>query len=147
MKQPLTALELLTNIIKDFEGLRLKAYKCPAGVWTVGYGATGKGINKDTVWTQEKADNKLHDMALQTLHEAIDASPILSYQSFEKQAAIADFIYNLGIGNYRSSTLKKRVDAMDWESARKEILRWDKANGKPLAGLTRRRKKECELLS
>jgi lysozyme len=147
MKQPLTALELLTNIIKEFEGCRLEAYLCPAGKYTVGWGATGKDIVKGTKWTQEKADNKLHDMALQTLHEAIDASPILSYQSFEKQAAIADFVYNLGITRYRSSKLKKRVDAGDWNSAAGEILRWDKVNGKPLAGLTRRRKKECELLS
>jgi lysozyme len=146
MKQPLTALELLTSIIKDFEGLRLKAYLCPAGKYTVGWGATGKGINKDTVWTKEQAENDVHNKALQALHDAVDVSPILSYQSFEKQAAIADFIYNCGLGAYKKSTLKRRVDAMDWEEARKEILRWDKVGGKPLAGLTRRRKKECELL-
>jgi len=143
---PLTALELLINLIKEFEGCRLEAYLCPAGVWTIGYGATGKGIVKGTKWTQEKADNKLHDMALQVLHDTIDASTILLYQSFEKQAAIADFVYNLGITKYNSSTLKRRVDAGDWPAAKSELLRWDKVKGKPLAGLTRRRKREAELL-
>jgi len=143
---PITALQLLTNLIKEFEGLSLKAYKCPAGIWTVGYGATGKGINKDTVWTQQQADESLHDRALEALHDAINASPILLHETIERQAAIADFIYNLGIGNYRTSTLKKRVDAGDWKSAQHEIMRWDKVKGKPLAGLTRRRKKESDLL-
>jgi GH24 family phage-related lysozyme (muramidase) len=145
-KQPLTALELLMSLIREFEGCRLEAYLCPAGVWTIGWGATGKGIVKGVKWTQEKADNKLHDMALQTLHDAIDASPILAYQSFEKQAAIADFVYNFGITKYRSSTLKNRVDAGDWPAAAVEIMRWDKVKGKPLAGLTRRREVERDLL-
>jgi lysozyme len=143
---PITALQLLTNLIKEFEGLSLKAYKCPAGVWTIGYGATGKGINKYTALTQEQADESLHDRALEALHDAINASPILLHESIERQAAIADFIYNLGIGNYRTSTLKKRIDAGDWESAQHEIMRWNKVKGKPLAGLTRRRKKESDLL-
>jgi len=143
---PITSLEILINLIKEFEGCKLKAYKCPAGVWTVGFGATGKEINKDTVWTQEQADESLHDRALDALHEAIRLSPILLHETIERQAAIADFIYNCGGGNYRASTLKKRVDAGDWNSAKKEIMRWDKVKGKPLAGLTRRRLIECDML-
>jgi len=143
---PITSLEILINLIKEFEGCKLKAYKCPAGVWTVGYGATGKGINKDTVWTQEQADEQLHDSALEALHEAIKASPILTHETIERQAAIADFIYNCGGGAYKTSTLKKRVDAGDWVSSKKEIMRWDKVKGKPLAGLTRRRLVERDLL-
>ena len=64
----------------------------------------------------------------------------------EKQAAIADFIYNLGVGNYAKSTLKKKVDAGDWLAASSEIKKWDKAAGKVLKGLTVRRAKEAELL-
>jgi lysozyme len=64
----------------------------------------------------------------------------------EKQAAIADFIYNLGVGNYATSTLKKKVDVGDWVSAASEIKRWDKAAGKVLKGLTVRREKEAALL-
>lgn len=144
---PLTALELLINLIKEFEGCKLNAYKCPAGIWTIGYGCTGKNITKDTQWTQEKAEDKLHDMALQSLHDTINASPILQYQNIEKQASIADFVYNLGITKYNTSTLKKRVDVGDWEEAKKEILRWDKVKGQSLAGLTRRREKERDLLA
>lgn len=142
----LTALELLTKIIKEFEGLRLKAYKCPAGVWTVGFGSTGKGINKDTVWTLQQAEEALHDRALEALHDAINASPILLHETIERQAAIGDFCYNCGISAYRGSTLKRRVDAGDWPAARVEIMRWDKVKGKPLAGLTRRRSVERDLL-
>ena len=143
---PITSLEILINLIKEFEGCKLKAYKCPAGVYTVGYGATGKGINKDTVWTHEQADESLHYRALEALHEAIKESPILTHETIERQAAIADFIYNCGIGNYRTSTLKKRVDVGDWNSAKTELMRWTKAKGKVLPGLVKRRKKEAELL-
>jgi lysozyme len=143
---PITALQILTNIIKEFEGCKLKAYKCPAGVWTVGWGATGKGINKDTVWTQPQADESLHDRALEALHDAINASPILLHETIERQAAIADFVYNCGVGNYRTSTLKKRVDSGDWKGAQHEIMRWDKVKGVSLAGLIRRRRRERDLL-
>lgn len=142
----LTTLELLTKLIKEFEGCKLKAYLCPAGKWTIGYGSTGKGINKDTVWTKQQAEEALHDRALEAIHAAIKASPILLHESIERQAAIADFIYNLGIGNYLTSTIKKRVDSEDWESAKKEIMRWDKVKGKPLAGLIRRRSVERDLI-
>jgi lysozyme len=147
MNKKITSLDLLMSIIREFEGCRLKSYKDFGGIWTVGWGATGKGINKDTVWTQEQADEALHDRALGALHDAIKESPILTHETIEIQAAIADFIYNCGVGNYRTSTLKKRVDVGDWVSAKKEIMRWDKVKGKPLAGLTRRRKVESNLLS
>jgi len=143
---PITSLEILINLIKEFEGCKLKAYRCPAGVWTVGWGATGKGINKDTVWTQEQADEQLHDRALDALHEAIRLSPILLHETIERQAAIADFIYNCGINAYRKSTLKKRVDATDWVSAKTELMRWTRAKGKVLPGLVKRRKKGSDLL-
>jgi lysozyme len=75
----------------------------------------------------------------------IKASPILQGKEY-KLAAIADFVYNLGIGNYQSSTLKKRVDSGDWLSAVSEIKRWNKAGGKVLAGLNARREDEAKLL-
>jgi lysozyme len=139
-------LEVLINLIKEFEGCKLKSYKCPAGVWTVGYGATGKGINKDTVWAQEQANEQLHDRALDVLHEAIRLSPILLHETIERQAAIADFIYNCGGDAYKHSTLKKRVDATDWKNAKVELMRWTKANGKVLPGLVKRRNKEAWML-
>jgi len=142
----MSALEILLKLIRDSEGCKLTAYQCPAGVWTVGYGYTGADIKKGVCWTQEKADECLLVTAMSVLDRAVKYSPILATANMEKQAAIADFIYNLGIGNYATSTLKKKVDAGDWVSAASEIKRWDKAAGKVLKGLTVRRAKEAALL-
>lgn len=142
----------LLELIKKYEGCHqrqkdgtLLAYKCPAGVWTVGWGSTGRYIREGTVWTQEKADERLQKDAQVAIDSALKASPILAGTG-PKLEAIADFIYNLGIGNYMSSTLKKRVDTGDWISAASEIKRWNKAGGKVLAGLTARREDEAKLL-
>jgi len=141
----MSALEILIKLIKESEGCKLTSYKCPAGIWTIGYGQT-KGIKEGMVWTQNQADEDLVKTALEVLNRAIKYSPILASVNMEKQAAIADFIYNLGAGNYANSTLKKKVDVGDWVSAASEIKRWDKAAGKVLKGLTVRRAKEAALL-
>lgn len=141
----MSALEILIKLIKESEGCKLTSYKCPAGIWTIGYGQT-KGIKEGMVWTQNQADEDLVKTALEVLNRAIKYSPILASVNMEKQAAIADFIYNLGVGNYATSTLKKKVDVGDWVSAASEIKRWDKAAGKVLKGLTVRREKEAALL-
>lgn len=142
----------LLEIIKKYEGChkkmvdgRLMAYKCPAGVWTIGWGSTDLDIREGTVWTQEEADKRLEHDAQLAVNSALRLSPILKGKEL-KLAAIADFIYNCGAGAYQSSTLKKRVDAGDWVSAVSEIKRWNKAGGKVLAGLTARREDEAKLL-
>jgi lysozyme len=141
----MSALEILIKLIKDSEGCKLKAYKCPAGIWTIGYGQT-KGIKEGMVWTQQQADEDIIKTALQAFNEAIKSSPILSTANMEKQAAIADFVYNLGITNYNKSTLKLRVDKGDWVSASTEIKKWNKSNGNVLKGLVTRRQLEADLL-
>lgn len=145
-------MKALLELIKKYEGCHkrqadgtLIAYKCPAGVWTIGWGSTGRGIREGTVWTQQKADERLQKDAQAVIDAALKASPILNGTD-GKLAAIADFIYNCGIGAYQSSTLKKRIDAGDWLSAVQEIKRWDKAGGKVLPGLVARRKDEAALL-
>lgn len=139
-------LELLIPIIQEFEGCKLMAYKCPAGVWTCGWGETGPGIGPYTKWTQEIADNILRHTASLVLADLIDASPSLVDASTNRIAALADFVYNLGIGAYKKSSLKLRVDQGNWASAATEIKKWDKCKGEPLAGLTRRRAIEAEML-
>lgn len=141
----MSALEILIKLIKDSEGCKLKAYKCPADIWTIGYGQT-KGINEGMVWTQQQADEDIIKTALQALNEAIKASPILATANMEKQAAIADFVYNLGITNYNKSTLKLRIDKGNWVSASTEIKKWNKSNGIILNGLVKRRQLEADLL-
>lgn len=141
----MSALEILIKLIKDSEGCKLKAYKCPAGIWTIGYGQT-KGVKEGMVWTQQQADEDIIKTALQAFNEAIKASPILATANMEKQAAIADFVYNLGITNYNKSTLKLRVDKGNWVSASTEIKKWNKSNGNVLKGLVTRRQLEADLL-
>ncbi len=136
----------LAQLIKDSEGCKLTAYQCPAGIWTIGYGCTGVDIKKGLAWTQEQADAELDILALDVLRKAMKASPSLVLAPANKVIAIADFIYNLGIGNYSKSTLKKYVDQSNWLAAAGEIKKWDKAGGVTLKGLTIRRKKEADLL-
>jgi len=139
-------MDILLDIIKKYEGCRLKAYRCPAGVWTIGYGHTGRNITENTKpITQAQADTYLEDDAAYAIQAAIAYSPILSKYPTKRQA-IADFIFNLGIGNYIKSTLKKRVDSGDWANAVIEIKRWNKSKGKVLLGLVKRRAEEAELL-
>ena len=78
--------------------------------------------------------------------KVLQMSPRLLLAEPRRLAAVVSFAYNCGLGNYRISTFKKRVDAEDWVGAAHEILRWNKAAGRVLPGLTRRRKAEAELL-
>lgn len=142
----MSALEILLKLIKDSEGCVLSAYQCPAGVWTIGYGCTGTDIKKGLTWTQAQADAELDISAHDVLNKACKTSPNLILASPSKNAAIGDFIFNLGIGNYSKSTLKKYVDQNNWLAASGEITKWNKAGGVALKGLTVRRKKESELL-
>lgn len=140
-------LELLLPVIQLAESCKLTAYTCPAGIWTCGWGATGAGIGPGVIWTQEKADTELRTMAIQAITQVVTASPTLLAESPIRIAALVDFVYNLGIGNYNSSTLKKCVDRGDWEKAKVEIVRWDKGGGRVLAGLTKRRAAEAKMLT
>jgi lysozyme len=141
----MTALEILMKLIKESEGCSLTAYRCPAHVLTIGFGQT-KGVTEGMVWTQQQADDDLLVTAMDVIAQALKASPVLVNATMQRQAAIADFLYNLGIGNYNKSTLKLRVGQSNWISAATEIKKWNKAGGVVLKGLTIRRKKEAELL-
>jgi lysozyme len=140
------------ELIKKHEGCHkrqkdgtLVAYLCPAGVWTIGWGSTGPLIVEGTIWTQEEADAALTKEVKRIIKRVVKLSPSIT-GSDTKIAAITSFVYNLGEGAYKSSTLKKRIDAKDWISAVAEIKRWDKAKGKVLPGLVTRRKDEADLL-
>lgn len=137
--------EILLALIKRFEGCKLKAYLCPAVVWTCGWGATGKDVTKETIWTQEKADSRLNQDALAFLIGASNESPVLWFDE-RKQSAIADFCFNLGMSRYKSSTLKRKVNAGDWEAAQEELQKWVWGGGRKLPGLVLRRQAEALLL-
>lgn len=151
------ACEIATNVlIKPFEGYHKKlpnggchAYADPgtgAEPWTIGWGSTGKQINKDTVWTLQQAEEALAEHVLYFCSGVLKLSPGLALAESRQLAAIISFAYNCGLGNYKISTLRKRVEAKNWSGAREEILKWNKAAGRVLPGLTRRRKAEAALL-
>lgn len=130
------------EIIKHYEGLRLKAYKCPAGVWTIGYGHT-KTAKQGQVITEDYAVELLR-LDLADAERAVNKyvkAPINQNQ-FD---ALSSFAFNLGGGNFRSSTLLKKLNARDYLGAANEFKRWNKAGGKVLNGLVRRRESEANL--
>jgi lysozyme len=132
------------DIIKVSEGLRLKAYKCPAGVWTIGYGHT-KGVKEGDTCTVPQADQFLCD-------DCVDAEEgvkrlvrvPLNQNQFD---ALGSFTLNLGAGNLQSSTLLLKLNQGDYIGAALEFPRWNKAAGKVLKGLVKRRAAEQTLFT
>lgn len=127
------------NIIKESEGLRLKAYKCPAGVWTIGYGHTGKDVKKGMVITDEKATELLKsDIAGFEKHVAM-YNKIYNFTNNE-YSALVSFAYNIGSinGLTRNGTRTKQQIA-------NKMLEYCYASGKKLNGLYKRRQKERRL--
>lgn len=130
------------DFIKPFEGLSLKAYKDIVGIWTIAWGYT-RGVKKgDTVLPLEAdellseeatiANSSLHRLCIVPLNE-------------NQEIALTDFIYNLGSGAFQRSTLRMKLNRGEFGSAAKEILKWNKAGGVAVRGLTRRRIAEFEL--
>ena len=127
-------------LIKKFEGCRLKAYRCSANVLTIGYGHTGEVKEDDTI-TQPEAD-KLLENDIAKFEEYVSDNVIVELKQYQFDALVA-WTFNLGVGNLRSSTmLKKLNESGDYDSVPSEMRRWNKAGGKTLDGLIRRRKAE-----
>jgi len=132
-------------LIKQFEGLSLTAYPDPgtgAEPWTIGYGHTGD-VTKGMVITQEQADAFLLQDAQNAVNQILSLVkvPLTSNQL----SALIDFVYNLGIGNLRSSTLLKLLNAGNYAGAANQFLVWDQAAGHVMPGLFRRRMAERTL--
>ena len=133
----------LYRLIKQFEGCRLMPYLCPAGVWTVGWGSTGPDVVPGQEWTQEYADRRLESDALKFAKGALVLCPLLRGNA---HAAIADFAYNLGLGNLRASTLRRKLNAGAMEGAARELGKLTRGGGRVLRGLVARRAAEAALL-
>lgn len=130
------------NLIKQFEGCKLKAYKCPAGRWTIGYGHTN-GVKSGQTITQAKAEEYLkNDLVIYEKGVENVVKVKLNQNQFD---ALVSFSYNVGLGALRTSTLMKKLNAKDYTGAANEFPRWNKSNGKVLSGLTRRRAAEQKL--
>ena len=128
--------------IKLKEGVRLKSYQDIVGVWTIGYGHT-----KTARSGQEITLKQAHELLMQDINEHnkfIDkyVKVELSQNQYD---ALSSFVFNLGGGALQKSTLLKKLNAGDYEGAANELLRWDKAGGKQVRGLTIRRQEERDM--
>ena len=129
-------------LIKEFEGLRLKAYKCPGGVWTIGYGHTA-GVKPGMVITEAQAEEYLKADLVRFERYLNGLGLALNQNQFD---ALVSFIYNIGTGNFSSSTLLRKVRANPQDnSIMDEFLRWVYSKGRVLPGLQRRRLDEMKL--
>jgi lysozyme len=137
------------DLIKSFEGLKLKPYLCSANVPTIGYGNTfyenkAKVTLKDSAITEQRAVELLA-WSLKGFEQYVDSYCVdtITQNQFD---ALVSFCYNLGPANLKSSTLLKKVNANPNDpTIRAEFLKWNKAGGRALTGLTRRRTAEADL--
>ena len=129
-------------LIKRFEGCRLEAYKCSANVLTIGYGHTGGVKETDTI-TQDEADKLLQE-DVEQFEKHVDDNVTVELGQSQFDALVA-WTFNLGVGNLRESTMLKKLNSEDYASVPSEMKRWNKAGGKTLDGLIRRRKAESLL--
>ena len=136
------------DLIKFYEGCKLTSYQCSAGHWTIGFGNTfyndSSKVKPGDKITQERA-NELFEIIAKDFADKV--KPLIKSTVTPNQfAAITSFAYNAGTGNLRSSTLLKKVNANPNDpSIALEFAKWNKAGGKVLAGLTRRREAETKL--
>ena len=135
-------------LIKRFEGCRLKPYLCPAGIATIGYGSTrypnGRRVTmQDEPISEEKAEVFLYYIVTRITYSIFKLCPILLTEDRGKQASIIDFVYNLGTGNLKASTLRRRINEGNWDEAAHELRKWIYGGGRRLRGLIIRRNVEA----
>lgn len=131
-------------LIKRAEGLRLDSYRCPAGVATIGYGHTGPDVRIPMTITPGEAERLLHEDVARFengVTNCLCGCPTNSNQF----SAMVSLAYNIGLGNFATSTVLKRHKLGNYALAANAFLLWNKANKKVLPGLTERREDEREL--
>lgn len=144
------AIDVAKALARQFEGFYPLPYLCPAGVPTIGYGAT---YYEDGTWVT-MADSRISRERAERLlawHlQAVYLPQVLQLchgiDTPERLAAIVDFTFNLGAANLRASTLRRRINAGQWGDVPYQLSRWNRAGGKVLRGLVRRRAAEAELI-
>jgi len=129
-------------LIKKFEGCELEAYQDAVGVWTIGYGHI-KGVKKGMTITKQQAEEMLLEELVEYENYVLEAvNHQLDQCMFD---ALVSWTYNLGPSNLNSSTMLKVLNAGDYDAVPEQIKRWNKAGGKVLQGLVRRREAEALL--
>lgn len=133
------------ELIKRFEGLKLNSYKCPAGVWTIGYGHTGKDVTAGLKINADTAE-KLLDKDIESIcYPALSQVKVpLTQNQFD---ALCSLIFNIGQNNFLSSTMLKLLNAGKYRQASQQFGRWVFSNHVKLSGLVKRREAECLLFN
>jgi lysozyme len=142
------AIKLATDLIIQFEGWSAKAYKCPARIWTVGHGRTGKDVKEGMVTTKDAErkwmETKVGDLCSYVRMKALNTT--IGLQLTDNQvAALVSFIYNIGEGAFKGSGVRRNLLLGKIDAAVEAWGRWDKAGGIVLKGLQRRRAAEIAL--
>tara|TARA_R100001460_G_scaffold4971_4_gene13992 strand:- start:746 stop:1183 length:438 start_codon:yes stop_codon:yes gene_type:complete len=130
------------ELIKHFEGCELEAYKCAAGVWTIGYGHI-KTAEEGMVISQSYADELLEGEIVE--YEDYVNTAVTAPLSQDQFDALVSWTFNLGNGNLNASTMLKVLNRGEYEEVPNQMKRWNKAGGKVLEGLIRRREAEANL--
>lgn len=133
------------DIVKKWEGLRLKAYLCPADVLTIGYGSTGPHVKSGMIITAEEAEALLVK-DLSRFEQGV--AKLVPANCTENQfSALVSFSFNVGLAALTKSTLLRKFKAGDMAGAQAEFAKWNKAGGKILSGLVKRRADEAKLFA
>lgn len=135
--------EAALALLRRYEGLRLRAYRCPAGQWTIGYGHTGADVWEGKAVTAAQAEALLEAdlrQAMETVGKRVRVS-----LTGNQCAALACFVFNIGAGAFADSTLLKHLNRGWYEQVPAQLLRWTKAAGKDMPGLVARRRAEADL--
>lgn len=142
---------IAAELCRRFEGFRAKPYLCPAGIPTIGYGSTayadGRRVQlSDAPIAKAGAEELLmHELQHTYAPGVVRLCPgLLSHPT--KLNAIVDFTYNLGVGRLQTSTLRRKINAQDWEGAKEQLALWVRGGGRVLPGLVKRRAAECALI-
>lgn len=150
-------LGIAAELCRRFEGFRSKPYLCPANVPTIGYGSTvypgGKKVTlEDPPITEPAARAMLvHELMHTYAPGVVRQCPILltlamTTNDWRRLNAIVDFAYNLGVGKLQTSTLRRKINAQDWDGAKEQLRLWVRGGGRVLPGLVKRREAEAALL-
>lgn len=135
------------QLTKHYEGCKLEAYKCAAGIWTIGYGNTffqnGRPVKSGDRISQDEAEELLPLMLKRFAQAVFNKTAKIEQYEFD---ALVSFTYNVGIGAFESSTLLKKIKMeLPAKAIATEFHKWNKARGKVLGGLVKRRKAEAHL--
>ena len=150
MRVPQEAIDLckisegFAKIIQRKPVIMAAPYLCPASFWTIGYGHL---CGKDhPAITESEGETYLENDMYSALHSTITLCPVLAVEKSSRLAAIVDFTFNLGHGRLAASTLRKRINARDWQGAADQLRLWVWGGGQKLPGLVLRRERDVELL-